>query len=289
MNGKRQGARQQSQSAPDEDETIVSLDPESGITDRRRRRLLLRRFWQRRRRLLGRGRRAPVVAVDGGDPAADPPQPGGCLRHERLAPGDFRRPGEADSTTVFSLSLIYFPAAGGERRAGRRPGLCPHDDAAALASLAEPSPARPLADQRPLLSAQPGAAAITRIRNTGSPTTSGWRSKRRSTSPPGVTDGGPVGGDLHRRALDDRRLAHVHAGRHDDHHSGLSGGRRGALCGARERLDGFHRPPLRHRVGEQEPGRSGVSLRAHAPARERREHRACSAARTRSATASTAH
>jgi len=30
---------------------------------------------------------------------------------------------------------------------------------------------------------------------------------------------------------------------------------------------------FRNRVGEQEPGRGGIPLRAHAPARERREHR----------------
>jgi hypothetical protein len=46
MNAKQQGGPRQSQSAPDVDETIVSLDPDSGITDQLRRRLLLRRFWQ---------------------------------------------------------------------------------------------------------------------------------------------------------------------------------------------------------------------------------------------------
>ena len=47
MNGKQQGVLQQSQRTPDADETIVvSLDPESGISDQLRRRLLLRRFWQ---------------------------------------------------------------------------------------------------------------------------------------------------------------------------------------------------------------------------------------------------
>ena len=43
-------AKQQAKSArpldADLDETIISLDPESGLTDKRRRRLLLRRFWQ---------------------------------------------------------------------------------------------------------------------------------------------------------------------------------------------------------------------------------------------------
>src|ERR1700730_12335972 len=43
----------------------------------------------KRRRLLGRGERPPVVAVDGSDPAADPPEPRCVLRHEHLEPGDF--------------------------------------------------------------------------------------------------------------------------------------------------------------------------------------------------------
>ena len=46
MAGKQQGAHWQSQNAGDVDETIVSLDPDSGLSDQRRRRLLLRCFWQ---------------------------------------------------------------------------------------------------------------------------------------------------------------------------------------------------------------------------------------------------
>ena len=46
MNGKQQRVLQQSQSAPDVDETIVSLDPDAGISDQLRRRVLLLRFWQ---------------------------------------------------------------------------------------------------------------------------------------------------------------------------------------------------------------------------------------------------
>jgi putative ATP-binding cassette transporter len=45
MTGKQQGAPPRPQAA-ELDETIISLDPESGLTDKRRRRLLLRRFWQ---------------------------------------------------------------------------------------------------------------------------------------------------------------------------------------------------------------------------------------------------
>ncbi len=85
--------------------------------------------------------------------------------------------------------------------------------------------------------------------------------------------GGAVGGDLHRRAVDDRRLAVVQPRRHRDHHSRLSRGRRRRLRGAGERLDGVHRPALRHRIGEQEPVGSRVPLRADAAERERREHR----------------
>ena len=47
MNGKQQRVLQRSPRTPDADETIViSLDPESGISDQVRRRLLLWRFWQ---------------------------------------------------------------------------------------------------------------------------------------------------------------------------------------------------------------------------------------------------
>jgi putative ATP-binding cassette transporter len=44
MGRKQQGAPPSP--AAELDETIISLDPESGLTDKRRRRLLLRRFWQ---------------------------------------------------------------------------------------------------------------------------------------------------------------------------------------------------------------------------------------------------
>ena len=109
MNGKRQGPPQQSQSAPDEDETIVSLDPESGITDRRRRRLLLRRFWQGAAGFWGAagGRRSWLLtgailllvllnlAVSYGM----------NIWHRAIFDSLEKR----DASTVFSLSMVYFP------------------------------------------------------------------------------------------------------------------------------------------------------------------------------------
>jgi vitamin B12/bleomycin/antimicrobial peptide transport system ATP-binding/permease protein len=49
----------------DLDETIISLDPESGLTDKRRRRLLLRRFWQSAAGFWGAGgdRRAWLLSA----------------------------------------------------------------------------------------------------------------------------------------------------------------------------------------------------------------------------------
>ena len=109
MNGKRQGARQQSQSAPDEDETIVSLDPESGITERRRRRLLLRRFWQGaagfwdaaagRRSWLLTGAILLLILLNLAVSY------GMNLWHRAIFDALEKR----DASTVFSLSMVYFP------------------------------------------------------------------------------------------------------------------------------------------------------------------------------------
>ena len=95
MNGKQQGALRQSQSAPDVDETIVSLDPANGISDQAQAAPAPAALLAKRRRLLGCGGRPRLVAVDRSDPAADPPQPRRLLRHEHLEPGDLRRAGEA--------------------------------------------------------------------------------------------------------------------------------------------------------------------------------------------------
>jgi putative ATP-binding cassette transporter len=109
MNGKQQGVLQQSQSAPDVDETIVSLDPDSGITDQLRRRLLLRRFWQSAAGFWGAagGRRSWLLtgailllillnlAVSYG------------MNIWNRAIFDALE--QRDATTVFFLSMVYFP------------------------------------------------------------------------------------------------------------------------------------------------------------------------------------
>ena len=109
MNGKQQGVLQQSQSAPDVDETIVSLDPDSGISDQLRRRLLLLRFWQSAAGFWGAagGRRSWLLtgailllillnlAVSYG------------MNIWNRAIFDALE--KRDATTVFFLSMVYFP------------------------------------------------------------------------------------------------------------------------------------------------------------------------------------
>jgi vitamin B12/bleomycin/antimicrobial peptide transport system ATP-binding/permease protein len=111
MNGKQQRV-QQSHSAPDVDETIVSLDPDSGITERLRRRLLLRRFWQGAAGFWGTagGRRSWLLtgailllillnlAVSYG------------MNIWNRAIFDALE--KRDATTVFFMSMVYFPLLG---------------------------------------------------------------------------------------------------------------------------------------------------------------------------------
>jgi putative ATP-binding cassette transporter len=65
MNAKQQGAPARARNAPEVDETIVSLDPESGLSNKVRRRLLLRRFWQSAASFWSgpRGRRAWLLSA----------------------------------------------------------------------------------------------------------------------------------------------------------------------------------------------------------------------------------
>ena len=74
---------------------------------------------------------------------------------------------------------------------------------------------------------------------------------------------------------------------HDHSYSRLSRRRRIDLCSGGERFHGCHRTPLHRGVGEQEPSRGSVSLRAHSRARKRRKHRPPPGGSTRSAAAST--
>jgi putative ATP-binding cassette transporter len=106
MNGKQQGVRQ---SAPDVDETIVSLDPDSGITDQRRRRLLLRRFWQGAAGFWGAGGGRRSWLLTGAILLL-------ILLNLAVSYGMniwnraiFDALEKRDATTVFFWSMVYFP------------------------------------------------------------------------------------------------------------------------------------------------------------------------------------
>jgi vitamin B12/bleomycin/antimicrobial peptide transport system ATP-binding/permease protein len=110
MNGKHQGVLQQSQRTPDADETIVvSLDPESGISDQLRRRLLLRRFWQGAKGFWGPagGRRSwlltgAILLLILLNLAASY---GMNIWNRAIFDALEKR----DATTVFFFSMVYFP------------------------------------------------------------------------------------------------------------------------------------------------------------------------------------
>jgi putative ATP-binding cassette transporter len=109
MTGKQQGDRQQSQISQDVDETSVRLDLDSGISDQLRRRLLLLRFWQSAAGFWGAagGRRSWLLtgailllillnlAVSYG------------MNIWNRAIFDALE--QRDTTTVFFLSMVYFP------------------------------------------------------------------------------------------------------------------------------------------------------------------------------------
>jgi hypothetical protein len=83
-----------------------------------------------------------------------PPEPRRFLRHERLAPGHLRRlAGERLGYGPAAVDALP-SAAGRQRVPERHADLCAHDDAAAMARLAQRPPARPLAQGRPPLSAR---------------------------------------------------------------------------------------------------------------------------------------
>ena len=110
MNGKQQGVLQQSQRTPDADETIViSLDPESGISDQLRRRLLLRRFWQGAKGFWGAagGRRSwlltgAILLLILLNLAASY---GMNIWNRAIFDALEKR----DASTVFFVSMVYFP------------------------------------------------------------------------------------------------------------------------------------------------------------------------------------
>ena len=159
--------------------------------------------------------------------------------------------------------------------------------AAALARVAERPRARSLAQQRPLLPAEPVAGdhqnpeyrIAEDLRS---------RARRRSTSPSGIFSRAALGDHVHRRAV-------VHRRRADDAASaattltipGFLVDRGGALRGARERLDGARSAAAssRHPRTRTRPRRS-TATRSRACARTARASRS-SAARARSAPGST--
>ena len=110
MNGKHQGVLQQSPRTPDADETIVvSLDPESGISDQLRRRLLLRRFWQAAKGFWGAagGRRSwlltgAILLLILLNLAASY---GMNIWNRAIFDALEKR----DAATVFFVSMVYFP------------------------------------------------------------------------------------------------------------------------------------------------------------------------------------
>ena len=110
MNGKHQGVLQQSPRTPDADETIViSLDPESGISDQLRRRLLLRRFWQGAKGFWGEagGRRSwlltgAILLLILLNLAASY---GMNIWNRAIFDALEKR----DAATVFFVSMVYFP------------------------------------------------------------------------------------------------------------------------------------------------------------------------------------
>jgi vitamin B12/bleomycin/antimicrobial peptide transport system ATP-binding/permease protein len=113
MTGKQQGARQQSPNAQDVDETIVvSLDPDSGISDQLRRRLLLRRFWQSAAGFWGAAGGRWSRLLMGGILLL-------ILLNLAVSYGMniwnraiFDALEKRDATTVFFMSMVYFPLLG---------------------------------------------------------------------------------------------------------------------------------------------------------------------------------
>ena len=111
-----------------------------------------------------------------------------------------------DAGAVVTLSGVYIVDPGRQRAVRRRPGLRAHDAAAALAQMADRQPGRSLAEVRPLLPAQPGQRRSQkpgiphRRRRADRDRIAGRFRQRRHV-------GLSVGCDLHRRAVDHRRLA----------------------------------------------------------------------------------
>ena len=249
-------------------------DEDDEDTEELRRRYLLRRFWHTAIRFWTTPDHRIAWMLSGAAARYHPAQSRGVLRDEPLESQHLRCAGEEGRPAPSCmLSMIYFVDSGRQRLFQRRPGLRPHDAAAALAQMAHGHPGGPVAEVRALLSAQPGQRRSPepgiphRRRRPDRDRVAGRFRQRRYV---GIS----VGGHLHRGALDDRRRAELQPRRHGDLYPRLPGDRGGALRGDRQRRDDADRPPFRSRLRGQEPVRGRIALRAHAPARERREHRA---------------
>src|SRR3954468_4754719 len=106
--------------------------------------------------LLGPPQRSARLAAHRNDPAHCPALSCSILWHERLEPGDLRCP-RASRRRDGSLSVVDLCSlTSSQRRRDAAPGLCPHDYTAPLARLVEQPSSRPLAEERPLLSAKLG-------------------------------------------------------------------------------------------------------------------------------------
>ena len=194
------------------------------------------------------------------------------VRHQCLEPGDLRRHREARIRHRLLSLRGVLPACDRQRAARRRAGVRADGYPAALAGLADQLRHDALADQWPLLPAQPRRR---RPQESGTPHCRGSADRHRLAG--GFRRRRHLGvfvrRDLHRGALDHRRRADGDARRICCDDTRLSRHCRGRLRRDRLRLDHGHRPPLRAGVRGQEPGRGRIPLHADAGARERREHR----------------
>src|SRR5262249_2874646 len=87
-------------------------------------------------------------------PAHRPPEPCCILWHEPVAPRHFRRASDEGFEQGSGAIDALLATSGGERLPERHAALGAHDDAAAMAGVAQQMPHRSLAQERPLLSAQ---------------------------------------------------------------------------------------------------------------------------------------
>src|SRR5690606_18506765 len=111
---------------------------------------------EKRRGLLAHRGRSALLDLVGDRLAHRSLEPRRIHRNELLESRNLRCAGTARRRLRPALVDCLCAASGGERLLCRRTSVCAYDDAVALARVAEQSPARPLAGERPLLPAEPG-------------------------------------------------------------------------------------------------------------------------------------